>query len=384
MGFQDRRYDTGDYGEGGGVRRALRRMFVEGDDFFGWSLPLFSVPRGVPGIGGIAVRIHLLYVLFIVVQLLVSLRRDGLGVHYTAAMMATLFVLVLLHEFGHCLACRRVGGEADRVLMWPLGGLAFCRPPHRWDASLITTLGGPGVNVVLVPVLGGALLAAGAGWDALIFNPFDPQSVLLSGWFTEYWRIWLWSAYFTNLVLLGFNMLLPMFPMDAGRVVQEVLWARIGYRKSMTIAVNLGLVLAIAVGLFALMGGTNMLFAVAVFAGITCFAEKRRLAMMEDAGPLEGYDFSRGYGGMPNVAGGGGREGAGEGGGWRASSAQDRAFAAAAKRQEADRLIQVEVDRILEKIAREGMGSLTRKERATLKDATERKRGSSPVDPRGR
>lgn len=381
MGFQDRRYDTGDYGEGGGIRRALRRMFIEGDDFLGWSLPLFTVPRGFPGIGGIAVRVHLLYVLFIIIKLLVSLRRDVIGLQYSAAMMGMLFVLVLLHEFGHCLACRKVGGEADRVLMWPLGGLAYCRPPHNWRASLITTLGGPGVNVLLVPVLGGALLAAGAGWSALIFNPFDYSSVLADPWFSQHWRVWLWFGYFMNLTLLGFNMLLPMFPMDAGRVVQEVLWARLGYRKSMTIAVNLGLVLAVAVGLFALIGGqdTNMLFGVAVFAGYTCFMEKRKLAMMEDAGPLEGYDFSRGYAGMPGVGrpGGGVRSRAEE-------TADDRAFAAAAKRQEKERLIQVEVDKILEKIAREGMASLTRKERATLKDATERKRGASSPPSQGR
>ena len=41
---------------------------------------------------------------------------------------ATIFVfgmLVLVHELGHCFACRRVGGEADDVLMWMLGGLAL-------------------------------------------------------------------------------------------------------------------------------------------------------------------------------------------------------------------------------------------------------------------
>jgi Zn-dependent protease len=42
----------------------------------------------------------------------------------------------------------------------------------------------------------------------------------------------------TNLVLLCFNMLLPMFPMDAGRVLQEVLWSRLGFRRSMKIAAS--------------------------------------------------------------------------------------------------------------------------------------------------
>ncbi len=32
---------------------------------------------------------------------------------------------VLIHELGHALAARRVGGHADGILLWPLGGLAF-------------------------------------------------------------------------------------------------------------------------------------------------------------------------------------------------------------------------------------------------------------------
>ena len=40
-----------------------------------------------------------------------------------------LFAIVLLHEFGHALACRQVGGQADRIMLWPLGGVAFVQPP---------------------------------------------------------------------------------------------------------------------------------------------------------------------------------------------------------------------------------------------------------------
>ena len=38
-----------------------------------------------------------------------------------------LFVIVLLHEFGHCFGCRFVGGDADEIVMHPLGGLALVR-----------------------------------------------------------------------------------------------------------------------------------------------------------------------------------------------------------------------------------------------------------------
>jgi len=46
------------------------------------------------------------------------------------------FGLVLFHELGHVLACRQVGGAADRVLLWPLGGLALAHEamhPRRTD-----------------------------------------------------------------------------------------------------------------------------------------------------------------------------------------------------------------------------------------------------------
>ena len=45
-----------------------------------------------------------------------------------------LFALVTLHEFGHALACRQVGGSADQIVLWPLGGIAFVRPPQRAGA----------------------------------------------------------------------------------------------------------------------------------------------------------------------------------------------------------------------------------------------------------
>lgn len=36
-----------------------------------------------------------------------------------------LLVTVLLHELGHCLATRRLGGQVEGILLWPLGGLAY-------------------------------------------------------------------------------------------------------------------------------------------------------------------------------------------------------------------------------------------------------------------
>src|SRR5438477_9305595 len=66
----------------------------------------------------------------------------------------SVFAIVLVHEFGHALACRQVGGIADRIVLWPLGGIAFVNPPPRAGAYLWSIAAGPLVNVALIPIIG--------------------------------------------------------------------------------------------------------------------------------------------------------------------------------------------------------------------------------------
>ena len=76
-----------------------------------------------------------------------------------------LFLIVLIHEFGHALACRQVGGRADRIVLWPLGGVAYVDPPPRPGATLWSIAAGPLVNVVLLPVFYVLVTLGGSsGW----------------------------------------------------------------------------------------------------------------------------------------------------------------------------------------------------------------------------
>src|SRR5215467_12357570 len=82
-----------------------------------------------------------------------------------------LFAIVLMHEFGHALACRQVGGLAERIVLWPLGGVAYVSPPPRPGATLWAIAAGPLVNVLLAPLLTVLYLVAGQqGWDESIPN----------------------------------------------------------------------------------------------------------------------------------------------------------------------------------------------------------------------
>jgi Zn-dependent protease len=147
-----------------------------------------------------------------------------------------IFGIVLLHEFGHALACRQVGGQANRIMLWPLGGVAFVQPPPRPGAVLWSIAAGPLVNVILVPVTVIAfVVASGAG---LQNEHRDFVHFLL-------------SIGVINLVLLIFN-LLPIYPLDGGQILQALLWFVIGQARSLMVSGIIGLVGAAGVIVLAL------------------------------------------------------------------------------------------------------------------------------------
>src|SRR5438128_9327079 len=103
---------------------------------------------------GIDVYLHWSW--FIVALIQLQLRHGSMGLNVLVYL--TLFVIVLMHEFGHALACRQVGGTANQIVLWPLGGVAYVDPPPRPGAVLWSIAAGPLVNVVLIPVTFGCLV----------------------------------------------------------------------------------------------------------------------------------------------------------------------------------------------------------------------------------
>lgn len=336
-------------GSGGGRwRDGVGRAFSGNP--LSWALPLYTA-------WGIRVRVHFVFILMVAFELLGTIGPNRPAIEYVGPMMLGLFLLVLLHEYGHCFACRRVGGEADDILMWPLGGLASCRPPHEWRADLWTTIGGPAVNAVLIVPLGALVLLLGGGWNSVIFNPFDLNPVL--GGLGGSWALIIaWSLYFSNAMLLAFNVLLPMYPMDGGRILHALLWSRLGHTRATRIVVKIGFGIAILLFLFAIVFSQSRLLGLAIFGGFTCYMEWQRLKLMGD-----GDESWRGGSGdtQDDVRRA------------LAQSEKQRKRREAEQRQAADE--QAQVDRLLDKIKDQGMQSLTAKERKFLEEATKRARG---------
>jgi Zn-dependent protease len=146
----------------------------------------------------------------------------------------SLFLIVMLHEFGHSLACRQVGGNANRIVLWPLGGVAYVDPPPRPGATLWSIAAGPLVNVILVPILTAFVyLSRSLGWAQTMPDVF---ALLRSIWFI-------------NLSLLIFNML-PIYPLDGGQILRSLLWFVVGRARSLMATTVIGF--AGVVGLIAL------------------------------------------------------------------------------------------------------------------------------------
>jgi Zn-dependent protease len=171
-----------------------------------------------------------------------------------------LFLIVTLHEFGHSLACRQVGGTADHIVLWPLGGVAYVNPPQRPGATLWSLAAGPLVNVLLVPVLLVAgTLSRSAGWAESMPNAHQ----LLRG-------VW-----FINLGLLVFNML-PIYPLDGGQILRSLLWFVLGRARSLMVATSLGFVGVAGLALLALWMQSAWIGVISVFIVMNCWSGLRQ------------------------------------------------------------------------------------------------------------
>jgi Zn-dependent protease len=226
------------------------------------SLRIFSIV-------GISVYVHWSWLLVAYLVLHFRTKEYDLWV-WSVMEYVSLFGIVLLHEFGHALACRQVGGRADEIVLWPLGGIAFVDPPPRPGAVLWSIAAGPLVNFVLIPFTVGAFIAASS--QGLEETNRDAHHFLDAIWFMNLW-------------LLIFNML-PIYPLDGGQIAQALLWFVIGRAKSLLVVSVLGLVAAVAVFALALGAGDWWFVVIAVFVGFRCFVGFRQaqlLARLESA-----------------------------------------------------------------------------------------------------
>ncbi|WP_221032431.1 site-2 protease family protein [Actomonas aquatica] len=212
-------------------------------------------------IGGIPLSLHWTFL-----ALLAYLGWEGwtaagwLGATWLVGFVLAAFTCVVLHELGHALMAKRFGVSTARIVLMPIGGMAaFDRIPRRPRQEIAIALAGPAVNVGLVLLAFVLGVRFPADWDPLLF-PITTAEFLR-------------HLTAVNIVMGGFN-LVPVFPMDGGRVFRALLSLRWDYltatRWAVGVAKGLGLV---AIALLAVLPTEPHWMGMALFAFIIVAGE---------------------------------------------------------------------------------------------------------------
>jgi Zn-dependent protease len=220
-------------------------------------------------LAGIDVFLHWSW--FFVAALEISMRRRRYpSIAWNVAEYLALFLFVTLHEFGHALACRQVGGTANKIVLWPLGGVAYIDPPPRPAATLWSIAAGPLVNVVF----------AGASYALTIW-------AWHSGWMLTAPHAYtlLWSVWAINLGLLVFN-LLPIYPLDGSQILRAVLWFVLGRARSLKVVAMLGLLGAIALIVVALWLHSFWIGLISLYVVMNCWTGFQQAHILSRPGTL--------------------------------------------------------------------------------------------------
>jgi Zn-dependent protease len=321
-----------------------------------WSFPLGNW-------FGITVRISWFFPVLIAYFLI----RPDYSLRFGIAVSVILVLTTLLHEFGHIFGARLTGGSGNEILLWPLGGLAFVRPASTLKSQLITTGGGPLVDLgicvaTLIPTmnhLGDRFVKEGLNPFVLPYLPLEQNLVLDL----------IALTFCLNWMLLLVNMI-PVMPLDGGHMLRTIATTRVGHRKAVEIGVMVGFVvgvIAMLVGLFINRAGVVLIGAIVFIANLL---ERNQLQQADHYDEsFMGYDFSQGYTSLEQSE----TKSEPRPGFWKRW--KDRRRAEKERRQaEKDQEVERVLDELLEKVHQHGMDSLSEAEKRQLARASARYR----------
>jgi Zn-dependent protease len=319
----------------------------------------YAFPVG--SLSGVRIFLHWTFPVFFLIYTLAEGGRHGAEWGWKVALtFVGLFVIVLLHEFGHVFAGRREGIDAERVTLSPLGGLATLGEEMEGRSEVRIAAAGPAVNVVFLllflPVF--ALVGIRIGLDYL--NPLDFWPTPTDDGNGTFLRELIYLVHKANLIVLLFN-LIPAFPMDGGRILRGFLHGRMGRIRSTVAVTTVALFAAAAMLVWGVLESNLFLAFIAVSVGISAWlTRKRALMIAAEFGQFEAFNGFRtaGYSVEPDR---------------RAERELEKKRKRREREKAKEREIERKVDDLLAKISEHGMGSLTRREKAFLNKASRRK-----------
>lgn len=136
--------------------------------------------------------------------------------------LITLFVIVFIHELGHAAAAALLGIQVKSIQMLPFGGVAVIEDKGDLTAGkeILISLAGPFQNVVMIGIAAG---------------------MIHLGWWNEGFLHYFIQA---NAMIAMFN-LLPILPLDGGKIVQALVSWLLPYHKTLIITYRISIIASI-------------------------------------------------------------------------------------------------------------------------------------------
>ena len=330
------------------------------DQPLSWSVPVARLGRHI-------VRLHVTLLATIVVVMIRAAWHVGdtafmLGPWLAAVALASMLVVVFLHEVVTVLVSRRFGGDMPDLILQPLGGLDEGRLPPGWRPALLVAVAGPLLAAVLA-LLAAVIVVVGTGFEAGgsvlrfsgIYSPLVASSLWLEGVF----------VFGAVAAMVSLANLIPSPPFRGALILESMLRPQIGAAAARRAVRRIGLGSIILLAVVGVITLELVPVLVAMFCGAAWQREWVRLRTMEEVlAAKEPSTFDARHDAMLDQE--------------EAEAEDDHRR----RRRDAEELRvgreNRDLDEVLDKIAREGIDSLDAKERKILARATARRRSSQP------
>ncbi|MFH0986651.1 MAG: M50 family metallopeptidase [Candidatus Micrarchaeota archaeon] len=180
---------------------------------------------------GIDIELHVFFILFLAFLFFSDLM---LGI-----LFSMVFVFVTCHEICHSFVAKRNGIKVRKIVLLPIGGMAMMDISNISPATEIKmAIAGPLFNFSVAGLILLGMSLAGI--------PFTAISVL---WTVQAFtlEIVVYYALYVNLLLGLFNLFVPAFPLDGGRIFRALLAMKMDYLQATRIARNVSIIVALSI-----------------------------------------------------------------------------------------------------------------------------------------
>jgi stage IV sporulation protein FB len=199
------------------------------------------------------VRVHPLFWLF---TLFLAYGDGKAPFQFTLVTVLCVFISILVHEFGHALCRRYYGDRNNYVVLYSLGGLSVSggtEPPGHMP-RIWMLLWGPGAGFILGGMAFGIQLLI-EHQILPLYNAYAWHALSVLVWVNMIW---------------GCINLLPVFPLDGGQIMREIVIWKMPQRGDpfvFTVSFISALLVSVAAGvLIAVYGDRNLVYPLIFFA----------------------------------------------------------------------------------------------------------------------